>query len=281
MRIDRRWLHVVGLLAFAAATVYAVRHQPPEMRDIAPGWLALGSLLALASTFLQAIHTHVFLAERPIAGRLLVATWLTAERAWLNTLLPAKAGTLTAMAVISSKLGISMARYVRFAVLSATVTAMISLVGVAALLVQDPWARAAIIASVLLLVPASRWIYPVLPGQAFSLVGSGILTLLTISAGISTCIVGLGHASLTTQDSASIGLVLNLLSVVAITPGNFGVRELLLAAVSPILEVDMAVVLQGSACYVVLRLAASALLAMLLRPRALEALPSNGTPPPS
>lgn len=277
MRLDRRWLHVLGLALFVIVTGYALYRQPVVLREIDPLLILAGLLLASAATLLQGLHTYVFLGRREMQGRLLLATWLSAERAWLNTAFPAKAGTIATVAVISGKLKLGIASYLRFSGLSAGITAAISVVGAALMLLDDPWLRVAAVASMGLLLPLSRLVHPVRTPELALLVASAGLNLVAISLGIAVCILGLGHDPLSLQDAISVGLALNLLSIVSITPGNFGVRELALALIAPLLGADVEVVLQGSACYVVLRLGASALIALVLRARALSALPSQAS----
>lgn len=278
MKLDRRWLHATGLALFVVVTGYALYQQPVVLREIDPLLILAGLLLASAATLLQGLHTYVFLGRKAMQGRLLLATWLTAERAWLNTAFPAKAGTIATIAVISGRLKLGMASYLKFSGLSAAITAAISVVGAALLLLDNPWSRIAAVASMGFLLPLSRWVHPVKASELLLLIASAGLNLVAISLGIAVCIVGLGHDPLSLQDAVSIGLALNLLSIVSITPGNFGVRELALALVGPLLGADVEVVLQGSACYVVLRLGASAFIALLLRGKAFSALPSQATP---
>lgn len=91
-----------------------------------------------------------------------------------------------------------------------------------------------------------------------------LINLLAISFGLVSALRVLGiHEGFVELFPA--GIILNLLSLASLTPGNFGLREAVLAALSPILTVSLAQLILASATFVIGRLALAFLLATGLR----------------
>jgi hypothetical protein len=90
----------------------------------------------------------------------------------------------------------------------------------------------------------------------------GYLASISLGLASSLKILGIGEGTL---ELLPAGIVLTLLSLVSLTPGNFGVREAVLAAVSPVLPAPLAKIIVASAIFVVARICLTFLIASSLR----------------
>src|SRR5690606_7992167 len=95
------------------------------------------------------------------------------------------------------------------------------------------------------------------------------VNMVLLTLGVAGCVVGLGH-DIGAADVLKTGATLNALSVVSITPGNFGIRELVLASLRSAVDIDVALILQGSSAYVLLRLVVSLAIATALRSKVIS-----------
>ncbi|HEY9036605.1 MAG TPA: hypothetical protein VIM96_07815 [Pseudomonadales bacterium] len=263
----RRVLHAVGLLCFAVIIGWAVYRSPPDLFLIKWYWLLAGFLLAGLASAVQGLQMALFLKHEQSVATLRWSFWFTAEKAWMNTVFPVKAGTAGALLLLDRKMGVSWARFVKFMLLCSGLTAGVSIAAALAIL-PDAVPVLVPVLVLMLAVLLSRALYPIRWGVLSTLTLLALAHLMLLSLGIAACLAGLGHGS-TVIGIVATGVILNLLSIVSVTPGNFGVREVVLTAVAPLLALDFSVIVQGAACYVILRLFASLLIATVLRGGAL------------
>lgn len=264
----RRWVHGIGLIVFAVVLVFSVRESPPDLRRLEIGWLLVASVMVALTIGLQVFQTSIFLRAEGVAATWTWSAWFTSEKAWMNTVFPAKVGTAGAMLYLDKAHGIDWHRYLRYMLMCGGVTAAASISVASALLFGGVAGAIAAALVFLIAMLVANLAYPLPHGSTLTLAASSVATLATLTLGVGACIRGLGHDG-DWHGLLPVGAILNLLSVVAVTPGNFGFRELVLASAAPLLDLDFGVVVQASTCYVFLRLLASLALATALRSRSI------------
>lgn len=267
---NRFILHISGLLLFAIIASYAIYNSPPDLSKIKSTELFAGFLLSALAIYVQGLQISIFLQNEVAAKNPIWTTWIVAEKAWVNSIFPAKAGTMTSLLVMQKKWNISWLDYSRFIFFCGLVTGIISIFS-AIILIFPYWSICLAVSCILALAISilQKIAYPLSYKNSVYIVGLAILTILILSAGIGACIHGLGYTA-ELKDYIAIGITLNLLSIISVTPGNFGIREICLGLLSPLLPISFEAIIQGATCYVVLRLLASLLIASVTRPIALS-----------
>jgi len=265
----RKIAHVVGIALFIVLTIYAVRSQPISPQQIDPHLLIVSCLLAAASVVFQSGVVYVLLPALSLGERSLVAVWLTAEKAWLNSVAPAKAGTIASSAILVRRYGISISSNVRLLVANGAITLCLSCLGALFLLVQPTLAALMAIPILGMLLVAAWYVSGAEIGHIALIAGCASVNMVLLTLGVAGCVVGLGH-DIGAADVLKTGATLNALSVVSITPGNFGIRELVLASLRSAVDIDVALILQGSSAYVLLRLVVSLAIATALRSKVIS-----------
>ncbi|HKE49385.1 MAG TPA: hypothetical protein VKB52_15070 [Rhodanobacteraceae bacterium] len=265
---QRRIVHVLGLAVFAGIAVYAFYRAPPDVSRLKVQWLVFAVVLAGIAMLCQGLQNVAFLRQENAPAKLGWAIWFASEKAWLNSVFPAKAGTAGAIVVLHKKLGIRWDRYVRFMLLCSGTTAVASLAALAVMLLPTVAGIAAAIGIFVVCTAALVFVYKMTWPRLYALGILSVANLAVLSGGVGACLIGLGYP-VGIRDIAPIGVVMNLLSIVAITPGNFGVREATLSLLAPVMPLGFSVIIQGSTCYVFSRLLASLGLATALRGYAL------------
>lgn len=266
---QRQLINVAGLVVFFVALGWALHQSPPRLSEISISWLlyaAVATALALAT---QAAQTHIFLKAEGIASDWKWAAWFSSEKAWINTILPAKAGTAGALALLRSRFGLSWSKYLRFLLQCGVITVGASAAGASVVIQSAPAASAIAPLLILAAAAASRLIYRSSIFNTALLAVLAALNLVMLAVGLGACLQGLGYA-ISFSDIVPAAVALNLLSVAAFTPGNFGVREIVLAAITPVLPISFGAIIQASTLYVFIRTITSFILATSLRNSALK-----------
>lgn len=245
---------MAGYLLFAAATGYGLWHAPPQTWTLEPLWLGAAVLLALFLLLLQTLHVALFLRHHRLEQNWLWLTLFTTRKGVLNTLMPAKTGTLVLLRMLTSNYPqLRWHDYLRYMLLGMLVTLLASLLALAGLLLGPAAGALLTLAAFglcLLLSRVRRAYLPCLPGL-FLLAGASYLVLL---GAIWAVLQGMGHPLDFVQASA-LGITLNTLSQLAITPGNLGARELLLGLVGQRVQIPVALGILSGAAFFVIRLA--------------------------
>jgi len=265
---QRRIAHVIGLVVFAGIALFAFYRAPPDVSRLKVQWLAFAVFLAGLAMLCQGLQNIAFLRQELAPAKLGWAIWFASEKAWLNSIFPAKAGTAGAIVVLHKKLGITWGKYVRFMFLCSGTTAVASIAALIVMLIPTIAGICAALALFVVCTGLLVYVYPLTWPRLYALGVLSIVNLGVLSAGVGACLAGLGYET-HFRDIAPIGVVMNLLSIVAITPGNFGVREATLSLLTPVMPLGFSVIIQGSTCYVFSRLLASLGLATALRGYAL------------
>jgi len=260
----RKSLAILGFVVFAVALGLALHRAAPGVAEINAGWLLPMFLAVFVSLAVQMEQIIVFLRSRGGQESRRWAAWFAAEKAWINVAIPAKAGTIGAVAVMAKRHGLPWTEYAAFMLLSGLLTAAASLGGALFLFLDLPVAVGACLMIGLLLVAL-----PHLPGDRgrvsrIYLITLAVVNLMAISLGLVFALMVLGIAGEFTELFPA-GIALNLLSLASLTPGNFGVREVVLAAMAPLLAVPISELILSAAMFVIGRLGLAFLLATALR----------------
>lgn len=263
----KKLLHALGLLVFAVVLVVSLLKTPPDLRRLDAQWLAFSAMLATVAIAIQVAQTTIFLRSQSFASNWTWATWFTAEKAWVNSVFPAKIGTAGAIVYLKSALGMEWSRYLRFMLLCAGLATAASAAGMLALLWPGPAGTLGALAAYAICALPLRFLYHLRVRHFLVLACLGLGNLIALTLGVGACLLGLGFDG-SFSDIAPVGVLLNLLSVVSVTPGNFGFREAILTLASPLLALDFGAVVQASTCYVFLRLLIALVTATALRSHA-------------
>jgi uncharacterized membrane protein YbhN (UPF0104 family) len=260
----QRTLGVLGFAVFTAALAFALHRAAPRIEHIDPVWLIPTCLAVLASLAVQMEQIIVFLRSRGLKDSRRWAAWFACEKAWLNVAIPAKAGTVGAIAVMVRRHGLPWTEYLAFLLLCSLLTAAASLGGALFLFLDTKLAIASSIAVGLALIAIPRLPGDQGRGSRFYLLFLAIANLMAISLGLVFALRSLGIAG-GFVDLFPAGIALNLLSLASLTPGNFGIREAVLAALSPLLTLTFAQLILAATTFVIARLSLTFLLATVLR----------------
>lgn len=260
----RKALVVLGFAVFAVAIGLALHRAVPRIAEINTDWLLPMFLAVFVSLAVQMEQITVFLRTRGGQESRRWAAWFAAEKAWINVAIPAKAGTVGAVAVMAKRHGLPWTEYAAFMLLSGLLTAASSLGGALFLFLDPLIAVGACLAIGLFLMAL-----PSLPGDRgrasrIYLIVLSVANLMAIALGLVFALRVLGITSEFTELFPA-GIALNLLSLASLTPGNFGVREAVLAAIAPLLAVPFSELILGATMFVIGRLGISFLMATALR----------------
>ena len=251
----------VGYAAFIAAVVYGVNNAPEAVWRIQPAWLLLAVAVLAVSILFQVTQVVIFLRAHGIEGEWFVATLFTLRKTVLNVLLPARSGTLLVLQTLTGRYPVKWYEYVHFSLVASVASVAVSLA--AAAFVWLGWQAGAAICAVIAVaaVAAARWVRLRYLDRMGGLLAVAAGMYLSFLAGFWGLINGLGW-DLNLAQAATFAILLNVLALVSITPGNLGVREALLGAVAPLMAVPVSVGILVGACFYVLRLMVGAALLM-------------------
>ena len=249
----RRIKYPVGYSLFAVALGYGMWHAPAELWQLSPGWLTASLGIVVVMFQLQLWQLNLFLRSHGAESGWLYPALFNARRGILNTLFPARTGTLLLLHSLKQKYSIRWPEFLHFFLLSGAISLYAS--GLALVWLLWPWGY-----SVLLLVSSlllsiyiahrARFRYAdCVPGLLLLAVA-----LYASTAAVFFCLLrGLGYSLSLTQVSY-FAVVLNVLAQVSVTPGNIGVREVAMGLIAPFVTLPMAVGIIASSLLLVLRL---------------------------
>lgn len=251
----RRWERVkapVGYGLFALTIAYGLWHAPPELWQLQPLWLFLSLGVVMLMFLLQQWQVSVLLRYHGANSDWLYPVLFNARKALLNTLLPARSGTLLLLHSLKEKYAIQWHDFLFFYLVASVASLWVSvLAGVWLLL---PWAYSAVLflLSLALTYYFARHVrfryVSCLPSLLFI-----ALSLYLATIAVFYCLLrGLGHA-LTVVEVSYFAVVLNVLAQIAITPGNIGVREVVMGLVAPYVALPAAVGIVAGSLLLVLR----------------------------
>lgn len=244
------WL---GYSLFALAITYGLWHTPPELWQIQPVWLLLAALVALTMFILQGWQVMVFLKYHHVQTDRLYPALFTARKGVLNMVLPAKSGTLVLMTMLTKNYQLKWYDFIIFILIGSIASLLVSLLGVV-------WLLFPLIYTLLLLLLILVITYFSICYTLF-VYASCFPLLLIIACGLylSTilaffCLLrGIGF-QLSFIDISYFVVVLNALAQFSFTPGNVGVREVVVGIMAPYVSLPISIGVIASAIFYIIRL---------------------------
>lgn len=258
-RLWPRMRYVFGYGLFAFAVGYGLRRTPEELWDLQAPWLLATALVAALMFLLQYLQVLVFLSAHGVGYEHRHPALFTARKGILNCMLPAKTGTLVLLHMLTDEYGLRWRDFVVFVLVASALSVCVSILAAVWLVLPAAYFRVLALASCAVLYGAARLrLFPYAP-VAWRLGFIAIGLYAGTVAGMYCVLQGLGF-SLTLVQVTHFAVVLNVLAQVSVTPGNAGVRELVVGAIAPYVALPMSVGMLASAVVYVVRLAVYALI---------------------
>lgn len=244
------WL---GYSLFFIAVTYGLWNPPPELWKIKPTWLLLASLVAVVMFILQGWQVKVFLKYHNIQTDWLYPALFTARKSVLNTILPARSGTFILMKMLTNTYHLKWFDFIKFILIASIASLLVSVLG-------GIWLFLPIIYSLLFLfiilviiglsIRYSLFVYascfPSLLLIAFGLYFSTIMAFFCLLRGFGNMI--------SIADISYLAVALNILAQFSFTPGNVGVREVIVGIIAPHISLPISTGIIASAIFYIIRL---------------------------
>ena len=244
----------LGIFLFISVTTYGMSHAPHEILNISPSWLiaSLGSLLLMFAV--QQWQVHIFLKTKSVTPGLLYPALFTARKGMLNTILPAKTGTILLLHTLCDNYDVKWHDFLVFSVVASAVSIYIS----AQFLIFLIFPTLNGLISTTIVISASIYISTKhkykLARHLPELLINSLFMFITISFTYYCILRGMGF-ELSRIQATYFAVILNTLAQVAITPGNIGIRETILGLTAPYLSLPISVGIISGAVLLTLRLA--------------------------
>lgn len=251
--IWRRIKSPVGYSLFALAVGYGLLNAPDDLWQLQPFWLLVSLGVVAFMFFLQLWQVTILLHAHGARPGWLYPALFNARKGILNTVLPARTGTLLLLRSMIQRYAIGWQHFLSFFLLTGMTSFFIS--GLAVIWLLFPWGYS--VALLLFSIMLSK----ILSRHVKFRYAAYIPALLLIAVGLYLATValfysllhGLGY-KLGVNEVSYFAVVLNVLAQVAITPGNIGVREVVMGLIAPHVTLPISVGIIASSLLLVLRL---------------------------
>jgi hypothetical protein len=253
----RAW---AGYALFAGILAWAMADAPQVLWQADPLWLTAVVPFTLLNLFFQVIQTRIFLHDRGVeTPGWRIPVHFTLRKAVLNIVMPIRTGTLLLLRMLTNHYPVLSMEFVGYMVVASLYSLVISLLGAVWLFVPGVWFTSGLILLLLLLTLARH--SPKIPfsGCVWSLFFITLGMFATFTAGLWSLFQGLGYA-LPPRETVTMAVILNTLALVNVTPGNMGIREMVMGAIAPMLAVPVTVGILTGAAFFSIRLAMVGLL---------------------
>lgn len=244
---------IAGYLLFALAVYYGVKNAPQEFWAMNYSSFLITAGFSVFQFILQYIQVNIFIRYHNISCFWLIPILFTARKGVLNTILPARTGTIMLMNMVLSGSNVKWYQYIVYMTTLALVSVVLSLI--ATLWILLPIHLALIFSIIFLLLSIflsknfTKFYLKCLP----ELLGIGILMIAILILIFGFLLNGMGY-DVSLKESSYFAIVSNAMAQLAITPGNLGIRECLLGMISPLLKLPVAVGIIVGAVFFVIRL---------------------------
>jgi hypothetical protein len=258
-----RWVRLrawAGYALFAGILVWAMFDAPHVLWQAEPFWLLAAVPFILLNLLFQVIQIRVFLVDRGVA----IPGWrvpvhFTLKKAVLNIVMPFRTGTLLMLRMLTNHYPVIGVDFVGFVVIASLYSLFLSILGAVWLFFPGVWFTSGLILFLLLLgvarhsprMPFTSCIWPLF------FITLGLFA--TFTAGLWSLFHGFGHA-LPPRETVTMAVILNALALVNVTPGNMGIREMVMGVIAPMLSVPISVGILAGAAFFSIRIAMVGLL---------------------
>jgi hypothetical protein len=255
----RYWL---GIALFLGIVGYSIYRAPEELWSLKPDWLLVVIPGLVVLLYLQSQQVSRFIKLHHMQVNIDWILLFTARKGVLNSILPARLGTLAVMKSFLDKYQVGWQAYIKYNIYLGVVSIIVS-----ALMLMLLIATGYILLIVLFFFVSAILLKKFGPrSYRSSLVFffiNAILIYIDILIIFWGVMNGLGIPA-SIMDASYFAIALNALSQVSITPGNMGVREVVLGIVSPYLSFPTAAGVLSGGIFFVLRLVVNVAVLLLI-----------------
>ena len=253
----------IGYSLFFVALFYGFWNAPTELFQVSPGWFLLAVIIVLIMFLLQLWQVLLFLRNHCDSVDWIGAALFNARKGVLNTLLPARSGTFLLLHTITKNYPVKWHQFVVFLLIASLISILISVLAAG-------WLLLPVIYNILILFIIFIFAYYAKKHNLFIyatcvpelLIIAFFLYLSTLMAFF--CLLrGLGF-ELGLLDVSYLAIVLNILTQISITPGNMGIREVIVGFVSPYIALPISIGIIASSLVFMLRISIYAALWIFL-----------------
>ena len=233
---------------------------PQTLWQADPLWLLTVVPFILLNLLFQVIQTRIFLISRGTeTPGWQIPVHFTLKKALLNIIMPIRTGTLLMLGMLTHHYSVSKLDFVGFMMVASLYSISLSILGVAWLFLPETWFISSLILFFLLLSVAR--LSPKIPffSCVWPLFFSSLGIFATFTAGLWCLFQGLGYA-LPPRETVTMTVILTTLALINITPGNIGIREVVMGAIAPMLSVPITVGILAGAAFFTIRIAIVGLL---------------------
>jgi hypothetical protein len=253
-----RWARLrawAGYALFAGILAWALVDAPHILRQADPFWLLAVVPFILLNLLFQVIQVRIFLHDR---GVVTPGWWIpvhfTLKKAVLNIVMPIRTGSLLMLSMLTNHYPVVGVDFVGFMVVASLYSLFLSILGAAWLFLPSVWFTSSLILFLLLLSVARH--SPKIPfsGSVWPLFFINLGLFATFTAGLWSLFQGFGHALLP-RETVTMAVIVNAMALVNVTPGNMGIREMVMGAIAPMLSVPITVGILAGATFFSIRIA--------------------------
>jgi len=253
----RTW---TGYALFAGILIWAMLDAPHVLWQADPLWLLAAVPFILLNLLFQVIQVRIFLLDRGVMNPgWQIPVHFTLKKAILNVVMPFRTGTLLTLRMLTNHYPVISIDFVGFMVVASLYSLSFSILGAVWLFLPGVWFISSLILFLLLLSVVRHIPKTPFGGCVWPLFFVTIGLFATFTAVLWFLFQGLGHA-LPPRETVTTTVILNALALVNITPGNIGIREMVMGAIAPMLSVPITVGILAAAAFFSFRIAIVGLL---------------------
>ena len=252
---------ILGYSLFVVAVAYGLGQAPKEAWDIKIEWLAPVVFMVFISVILQTAQVIVFLRANKVNHEWLIPALFTLRKSVLNIILPFRSGTLALLPMLMQHYGLKWHDYIRYSITASVISLLISCVALLTLYSIFSLVFIVVIGGpIMIYVSRQNYWYVNVIKELLVIAGGLYVTYLVAF----WCLLNGMGVDVGVIKAAYYGVAVNTLAQVSITPGNLGVREALLGALSPYLSFSVSLGIIIGAVFFTVRLLVSGLLLAIL-----------------
>lgn len=255
--------YILGYLFFIAIVSYGVINTDfSKISKISIGWLLVSIAVSIVMYLAQYLQIKIFLRYHNVTNQWIKTAIFTAKKGALNTILPARGGTLVLLASFIKNNNLKYKDFILFMLVSGLTSITLSFVGFFFIFMDKIYGLIIVGITILVIVNAKKIKIPY--GEilfkiyliSLTFFGCNLLLVFCILRGLNYGVNFLGASYFT--------IALNILSQFSFTPGNMGVREATMGLISPYLSIPISVGITSGAVLLFIRLCSCSFIVLFL-----------------